>query len=649
MSGLGESEGAVTGDEALAATTAAMALLSGRGKEREGGGEGDAGAEGSGSRSGCRFITDMRLVWFSRAAARRARGVDSFTRVGPNKKEKSSIVLPGGIGTGRLGRIDGERAAAAMTSSIALLLDGLVPSFSPDCSSCAARPCRCSPSSSGWLSAFFGATGSGRDMGGEVDNNGCFAGGRLTGTDCTRVGGTDVMANTALAMRPFSRKTQTRKVPMGFAAVMLAGVAVVGVAVWMAWGQKPVEPSVAVKTVSVAVVSWSEDRAFLRDLLLAREPVIVRKAPVTPAWTFDHVKRRVQVAKSVMSPLDGGSTFFYYDTRHALTQQGQCESRLHYLVRDVPMQQLADDIEAGRGLHYHSTLLNETSAELAASFDASPFRNVSGSEPQVNFWMASDGAVSRMHYDAAHNLFLQVRGRKRFLLIKPSDAVAHRVPMYPSSHPCHRASPIDPTAFLLSSAPEMANVVAQEALLEAGDLLYLPPFWLHHVITTAPSMSVNVYLPSAESVNAGRIYRVPLPISNDWSVAAKLSALNYVLRKTCSLVLEKEGGVEWVRKELLSRYSRLRDDSLLNCKWSESGMSGAEFAAHYCVDARMALTDEVHRELETSAERLAALFERLPKGVRELALADWAEERTLWAVRLEHMKEYLRKCFETIA
>ncbi len=186
------------------------------------------------------------------------------------------------------------------------------------------------------------------------------------------------------------------------------------------------------------------------------------------------------------------ATFFYYDTRHALTADGTCDSALAYTVEDVPMERLVQEIQHPREQRflYYSTLLNETSAELLADFDVSPYHNVSGADLQVNFWMASGGAVSRLHYDAAHNLFLQLRGRKRFLLIGPEVAVSGRLPLFPSAHPCHRASPVDLTQFLLSQAPQMANVSVQEALLEEGDMLYIPPFWFHHVETLTASMSM---------------------------------------------------------------------------------------------------------------------------------------------------------------
>jgi hypothetical protein len=292
-------------------------------------------------------------------------------------------------------------------------------------------------------------------------------------------------------------------------------VAVAAVAVWFQWRrqQGAIETPLRVNVTEVVDgATWpaTDTAAFLRELLQRRVPVIVRGAPRVP-WTFEHIKSRVATARNVMS--NSRPTFFYYDTRHALTRDGTCTSSLDYDVRDVPMDELVSRIERGDGrFSYYSTLLNETSPELLADFDPSPYQNVSGSDLLVNFWAASAGAVSRLHYDAAHNLFLQLRGRKRFLLVAPHDAVERGLPLYPSAHPCHRASPIDPTSFLASQAPKLGELRMRGALLEEGDLLYIPPFWLHHVETLTGSMSlvrellsylfVSLFLPSKEHVLA---------------------------------------------------------------------------------------------------------------------------------------------------
>lgn len=83
--------------------------------------------------------------------------------------------------------------------------------------------------------------------------------------------------------------------------------------------------------------------------------------------------------------------------------------------------------------------------------------------------------------DADHNFFTQLEGKKRFLLYDPADTQLLRP--FPRLHPlwhkaqCHptmpaiasgRCNPVD----VLATAPMVAE-------LDAGDVLYVPPYTWH--------------------------------------------------------------------------------------------------------------------------------------------------------------------------
>lgn len=107
----------------------------------------------------------------------------------------------------------------------------------------------------------------------------------------------------------------------------------------------------------------------------------------------------------------------------------------------------------------------------------------------VNAWMGYNGTTAHTHYDIFHNFNVQIYGRKRFLLIPPSNwtAVYH----YPRIHPkctgrsslsglltmvrIDRQSQVDYEAPNLNKFPRFSEVDVYEANLEPGDTLYLPP------------------------------------------------------------------------------------------------------------------------------------------------------------------------------
>jgi hypothetical protein len=141
----------------------------------------------------------------------------------------------------------------------------------------------------------------------------------------------------------------------------------------------------------------------------------------------------------------------------------------------------------------------------------------------ASIWLASQGAGTPLHYDTSHNFFVQLHGRKRARLLPPSAAAKAR--LYPSLHPGYRQSQIDISDAALGqhllagveskdsqrramAARALANE-AMEVILSPGDVLSLPPYWLH---------SMEALEPSAEEEEAAA--RASAPADNPAAVAS---------------------------------------------------------------------------------------------------------------------------------
>ena len=84
------------------------------------------------------------------------------------------------------------------------------------------------------------------------------------------------------------------------------------------------------------------------------------------------------------------------------------------------------------------------------------------------------------------NILCQIRGSKQLLLFPPSD-VKHF-----EFEPGTSSSSIN--AFEQLGAASLAPSHPHEALLEPGDILFLPPLWLHTASpTSGMSIAVNVF------------------------------------------------------------------------------------------------------------------------------------------------------------
>lgn len=194
-------------------------------------------------------------------------------------------------------------------------------------------------------------------------------------------------------------------------------------------------------------------------------------------------------------------------------------------------------------------------------------------EPEVLLWMGGDGATASPHYDMVHNFYVQLKGRKRFVLAPPA-AGRRLLHQHPRLHPSARnsqlylrddcrnvaadlpfADPAFPALNCLSRRPAFAGPLdARVVTLSPGDVLYLPPFWWHYVSAVGPSVSVSVWTTGAADALAGRAEDVPLPLDTDWPASSYRAAAASYLR----MVLAAAGadGLGPVQRVLRSRYAR---------------------------------------------------------------------------------------------
>lgn len=49
-----------------------------------------------------------------------------------------------------------------------------------------------------------------------------------------------------------------------------------------------------------------------------------------------------------------------------------------------------------------------------------------------------------------------------------------------------------------------------------GEVLYLPPYWLHSVITVKPSISLNMWIDSEDFLLMEEVLSSPIPFEAEW-------------------------------------------------------------------------------------------------------------------------------------
>ncbi|KAL9030825.1 MAG: hypothetical protein Q9196_001079 [Gyalolechia fulgens] len=166
---------------------------------------------------------------------------------------------------------------------------------------------------------------------------------------------------------------------------------------------------------------------------------------------------------------------------------GGSKQYLRSLAAEKPADQPAcfyDDFPC-LGEDFHLPVQLET---VSCNHHSSPLR-ISG---PVNMWL---------HYDVMANILCQTSGSKIVALYSPSDAVHFRIPPGSSSSPVN----------VWADETHGRGVIKDErpyirATLNGGDILYIPPLWLHSASPLGTmSIAINVFFKSLETgYSAGR-------------------------------------------------------------------------------------------------------------------------------------------------
>jgi hypothetical protein len=129
-------------------------------------------------------------------------------------------------------------------------------------------------------------------------------------------------------------------------------------------------------------------------------------------------------------------------------------------------------------------LINQISQSLAGVTENAPEAAASG------LWIGSKGVVTPLHFDCWQGLLFQLHGSKKVSMYAPEDgsnlyltspfSVGNRFSILPG-----RSREADPTRF-----SRMNRATRYDACLKSGDVLYIPPFWLHEIEALEANISI---------------------------------------------------------------------------------------------------------------------------------------------------------------
>lgn len=99
------------------------------------------------------------------------------------------------------------------------------------------------------------------------------------------------------------------------------------------------------------------------------------------------------------------------------------------------------------------------------------------------------GVIAENHYDGSRNMIALINGERRYILNHPNQCP--KLALYPLGHPSGRHSSIDWSDPDYGKHPEFAESLGNEIVLQAGDVLYLPTYWFHYIISLETNFQCN--------------------------------------------------------------------------------------------------------------------------------------------------------------
>lgn len=251
-------------------------------------------------------------------------------------------------------------------------------------------------------------------------------------------------------------------------------------------------------------VERPEPRAFYQRYVKPNRPVVITGAtqdwPAIRSWSPEYFRSHYPQAKVAFNswkttePTNDPTDYYRKRKRRTTTfgefidamNSGRQDSRDYIsqfpIFKEVP--QLQDDIGS---LEPYMNIPRVYPAAIQAKLRKAP-----------TLWLGPAGIVTPVHFDSAHNLLVQIHGHKKLLLIPPQQSRNLYYPCLSLGHV--NFSPVDVEAPDYERFPLFKQATPLEVLLAPGEILFIPVRWWHYARALEPTISLNFWWFSADSL-----------------------------------------------------------------------------------------------------------------------------------------------------
>ena len=100
------------------------------------------------------------------------------------------------------------------------------------------------------------------------------------------------------------------------------------------------------------------------------------------------------------------------------------------------------------------------------------------------------GVIAESHYDSGRNMVSMLKGEKRYILTPPWSCKQIGI-ITDKRHPSYRHSVIDWSDMVQARSRGFAKVDAIDTVLRMGEVLYIPTYWFHYMVSLKYSIQCN--------------------------------------------------------------------------------------------------------------------------------------------------------------
>ena len=251
--------------------------------------------------------------------------------------------------------------------------------------------------------------------------------------------------------------------------------------------------------------------AFYRDFVSQNKPVIIRNGvynwPALKYWSEnEYLLEKCNSEKLIkVSVTPNGYADAITEGKFVMPHEEEMTLESFLKIMKNP----------GNNVYYiqrqNSNLIEEMS-ELMEDIQELPWaKEAFNKEPDaINFWMGDSRAVTSTHKDPYENIYCVVKGYKDITLFPPTDLPWLPYEMFDQAifeknmdgnfsiktldeNPKIPWIPVDPLNPDLEKYPDFVNAHPVKLRLNAGDVLYLPSLWFHHLKQSQGCIAVNFW------------------------------------------------------------------------------------------------------------------------------------------------------------